>query len=253
MNKSITIAEQVYEQISARATLVGLGVKIRKLKVLEPIREQVKIKQKTVKYTPIEKLTDGLLAILAGAKGMVEVNKRVRSDPALQAAFGRQGCAEQSVIQDTLDACTAANVEQMEEAIDRIFRLNSQAYHHDYSKLWQLLELDTAGRPCGRKAQFASKGYFAKQRNRRGRQEGYVTASQYDEIIIKRIYSGTTQLAAALQPLIQAAQKALALMPEQRQRTILRIDSGGGSVDDVNYALNLGYQVHCKDYSGSTR
>jgi len=41
------------------------------------------------------------------------------------------------------------------------------------------------GRPCGKKAAFASKGYFAKQRNRRGRQEGYVVASTYQEIVIK--------------------------------------------------------------------
>ena len=86
MNESIIIREQVRQQISARATLVGLGVKVKHMGVLEVIAAQVKIAQKTVKYTPNEKLTDGLVAVLSGAKGLVEVNKRVRSNPALQAA-----------------------------------------------------------------------------------------------------------------------------------------------------------------------
>lgn len=251
MDEFITISEAVHRQFSARATLVGLGVKLRKLKVLEPMEQQVKIAQKTVKYTPLEKLTDGLVAILAGAHGLVEINKRVRADPALPAAFGRQGCAEQSVVQDTLDACTTENVAQMEQAVDQIYRRHSQGYRHAYEQRWQLLDLDTDGRPCGRKAAFATKGYFARRPNRRGRQEGYVLATWYEEIVLKRLFSGTTQLTAALQPLLEAAEETLDLTPEKRQRTILRIDSGGGSVDDVNWMLKRSYQVHCKDYSGT--
>jgi len=228
MNESIIIREQVRHPISARATLVGLGVKVKHMGVLEVIKEQVKIAQKTVKYTPNEKLTDGLVAVLSGAKGLVEVNKRVRSDPALQAAFGRQGCAEQSVVQDTLDACTAENVKQMEQATDRIFRQHSRAYRHDYTQAWQLLDVDMTGRPCGRKAEFASKGYFAKQRNRRGRQEGYVVASWYDEIVVKRVYNGTTQLSTAMQPLIQAAQQTLSLTQQQRSCALSQAERSMG-------------------------
>jgi hypothetical protein len=54
-----------------------LGLKIRSLKILETISEQVKIRQKTIKHTPIEKLTDALIAILAGAHGLCEVNTRI--------------------------------------------------------------------------------------------------------------------------------------------------------------------------------
>jgi len=68
-------------------------------------------------YTPVEKLKDALITVLAGAHGLVEANKRVCPDRALQRSFGRNGCAEQSVISDTLDACTPENVEQMEQAM----------------------------------------------------------------------------------------------------------------------------------------
>jgi hypothetical protein len=181
---------------------------------------------------------------------MVEINKCVRADLGLQRAFGRRGCAEQSVVQDTLDASTAENVDQMHQAMARIFRRHSQTYRHDYQWNWQILDVDMTGRPCGKKAKFASKGYFAKQRNRRGRQEGYVIGSWYEEIVVERLFAGKTQLNAALQPLLEAAELVLELDEHKRQRTIVRIDSGGGSVGELNWLLGRDYQVHGKDYSG---
>ena len=116
---------------TACASLAALGVKLRQLDVFGPIREKVRIAQKTVKHTPTDKLYDGLIALLAGAHGLVEINTRLRSDPALQAAFGRSGCAEQSVVQETLDACTAENVRQMEQALESIYHQHSQGYQHN--------------------------------------------------------------------------------------------------------------------------
>lgn len=251
MNKfSITNAENQYAYTSI-LPLTAIGAKTRKMKLFEPIEREVKIAQKIIKYRPVDKLLDGYIAILAGAAGMVEVNKRVRAERAVQVAFGRKGCAEQSVVQDTLDACTEQNVIEMHRAMEHIFRRHSQSYRHDYQHEWQLLEVDMTGRPCGRKAALASKGYLAKQRNRRGRQEGYLLATWYEEIVVERIYEGTTQLNRALRPMVEAAESCLELDEAKRQRTILRVDSGGGSVEDINWALERGYRVHIKDYSGS--
>jgi hypothetical protein len=83
-------------------------------------------------------------------------------------------------------------------------------------------------------------GSFAKQRNRRGRQLGRVLTSRYEEVVVDRLFPGTTQLTAALQPLIEAAEQTLRLDQAKRSRTIVRLDSGGGSVDDVNWLLSRG-------------
>jgi hypothetical protein len=251
MNESIIISESVKAYFSAHTSLAAIGIKMRKLKLFEPIVQEVKIAQKIVKYSPGEKLLDAFLAILAGAQGMVEINKCVRADLGLQCAFGRRGCAEQSVVQDTLDACTAENVNQMHQSMAKIFRRHSQTYRHDYQLDWQLLDADMTGRPCGKKAKFASKGYFAKQRNRRGRQAGYVIGSWYEEIVVERLFAGKTQLNCALQPLLEAAEEVLELDEGKRQRTIVRLDSGGGSVGEINWLLGRGYQMHGKDYSGT--
>lgn len=250
MNESIVISESVKERFTAYASLSGIGQQVVTRHIFKPIAYYVQIDQKIVKYRPTDKLLDGFINILAGGTGMVEVNKRVRSDIGLQRAFGRDGCAEQSVIQDTLDACTDANVTQMQAALERIYQQHSLGYHHDYDHEWQLLDVDMTGRPCGPKAEFATAGYFAHQRNRRGRQVGYVLATWYEETVVARLYAGTTQLNTALPGLVTAAEHTLRLTVRERQRTIVRIDSGGGSVADLNHLLARGYQIHGKDYSG---
>lgn len=238
------------QHYSPRAALAAVGVKMQQIHLFEPIAKQVNIRQKTVKHTPQEKLYDAFISLLAGAEGLVEINKRLRSDPALQHAFGRHTCAEQSVVQETLSACTQENVEQMQAAIRQIYRRHSQGFRHNYPQHLQLLDADLTGLPCGKRCEFASKGYFAHQRHRRGRQLGRVLATRYDEIVAEQLYEGKTQLPSAFQGLVEAAEQVLDLDEKKRSRTILRVDSGGGNLNDINWALERGYLYHGKDYSG---
>jgi hypothetical protein len=247
MNESTTVTTK---QFTSCASLAALGIKLRDLKVFDPIEQTVQIVQKTIKESPSDKLYDALSSRLSGAHGLVEINSRLRADAALQRAFGRSRCAEQSVVQDPLNACTAQNVEQMEQAMDMIYRQHSQGSQHEYQADSQVLDVDMSGLPCGPKAAFATKGYQASQRNRRGRQLGRVFASRYQEVVVDRLFDGKTQLTRALQPLMLAAEQTLQLDEGKRSRTIVRVDAGGGSLDDVNWLLARGYQVHCKDYSG---
>jgi len=247
MNESITPPTK---QFTSCASLAAIGIKLRELKVFEPIEHTVHIAQKTIKDSPTDTLYDALISMLAGAQGLVEINTRRLPDAALQRAFGRSRCAEQSVVQDTLNVCTAENVEQMEQALDRIYRQHSQGYQHDYEADYQILDVDMSGLPCGPKAAFATKGYKASQRNRRGRQLGRGLASRYQEVVVDRLFDGKTQLTRARPPLMLAAERTLHLDERKRSRTIVRMDAGGGSVDDVNWRLSRGYLVHGKDYSG---
>jgi hypothetical protein len=247
MRKSrATVATRLY---TPRATLCALGLKVRSLKLFDTISEHVRVRQKTIKHTPLEKLQDAFIAILAGAHGLVEVNTRVRADAAVQRAFGRRDCAEQSVVQETLSACTGENVRQMEEAVDAIFRAHSRSYRHDHRRGLLLLDVDLTGLPCGKSAEEAKKGYLSGYGVRRGRQMGRVMASAYDEVVADRLYPGNLQLHDTLPHLVEALEKTLELDEAKRRRTVLRIDAGGGSMNGVNWLLRRGYHVHCKDFS----
>jgi hypothetical protein len=247
MNESIT---QSTNHFSPAASLAAIGVKLSQLDLFSPIRTRVQIQQKTIKYTPIDKLMDAFISLLAGAHGLVEINTRLRADPGLQHAFGRAACAEQSVVQETLSACTAENVLQLHQALDEIYRSHSQGFRHDYQARFQLLDVDLTGMPCGPKAAFATRGYFAGLYHRRGRQLGRVLATCYEEVVADQLFAGNTQLIKAVQPLVKAAEETLQLDETKRRRTIIRVDAGAGTEDDLNWLLSRGYEIMAKEYSG---
>ena len=231
---------------SPRGSLAIVGMNMQQMGIWEMIGQQVKIQQKTVTHTPLQKLQDAFINIMAGGQGIVEVNQRVKLDASLSAAFGRQQCADQSGVSATLNACQAENVEQMRQAMQAIYQRYGAGYGHDYGRSWQLLDVDMSGMPAGRQGEGCEKGYFAKQKNKRGRQLGRVYATLYDEIVSERLYAGKTQLNRSLQELVADAETVLNFNPGFRKRTILRSDGGGGNDADINELLTRGYKLLVK-------
>jgi hypothetical protein len=129
---TVSMDQSTQIEYSACASLVALGVRFQRLKIWAAVREHVIIEQKIRQHHPLDKLLDSFINILAGGNGLVEINTRVRPDRALQLAFGRTVCAEQSTVSRTLNACTAENVVQMRTALKVILRLHGQSYPHDY-------------------------------------------------------------------------------------------------------------------------
>ena len=234
------------EEISARASLVAIGQRFQQMGVWTMVEQKVAIQQKVLLHRPLDKLKDCLINILAGGTGLVETNFRVRPDRAVQLAFGRQSCAEQSTISDTLNACSAENVSQMRTAMQEILRCYGNSYQHPYDRQWQLLDVDVTGMPAGRGGEGVTKGYFAGVKNRRGRQLGRVLASWYDEVVTDKLYNGKRQLDSSLPELVEEAEKALDLDETKRQRTILRVDGGGGKDANINWMLKRHYHVMVK-------
>ena len=251
MNDSI-IRAKTRSYTTPRASLVAIGTLIQQRHILDPIHQRVQIAQKTIQHTPTDKLIDALIGMLAGAEGMVEINTTVRADKAVQRAFGRSGCAEQSTIQDTLDHTTAETVTQVEQAMDEIFMQHSLSTWTATTS-WLLLDVDLSGLPCGPKAACATKGYFDGHYHRRGRQLGRVVASESDEVVVDRIFPGSTHLGPVISDLMSTVERRLGLSQdsdwERRCRTLIRLDAAGGGLASCNWLLSRGYQLLTKDYS----
>ena len=107
-------------RFSARASLAAVGRWMRRKGIWETVEEHVHIKQKVIRHEPLDKLLDAFINILAGGHGLVEIDTCVRPDEGLQRAFGRETCAEQSLVSDTLNRCTGETVEQMRRAVGKI-------------------------------------------------------------------------------------------------------------------------------------
>lgn len=173
-----------YTEHRPRASLAAVGVWCKEKGLWDVVRWRVQIAQKTIRNSPADKLLDAVIGILAGGAGVVEVNTRVRPDVALQQAFGRADCAEQSTISATLSACTVANVGQMRSAVRKVLEDYGACANHDDGAELLLLDIDMTVMPTGRNGEGVSKGYFAGQPNCRFRQLGRVLATAYEEIVV---------------------------------------------------------------------
>lgn len=233
-------------KFSPRASLIALGNYLENTLIWQIIEQEVDIKQKVLKHTPTDKLKDAWVSMLAGAQSLVELNTLVRPDKALQHAFGRESCADQSTVSETLNRCDKTNVKQLRTANKRIYQRYGKGYQHHYGKQMQILDVDMSGLVCGEQSEGAQKGYFPNQKGKHGRQLGRVVASRYDEVVVDRLYAGKRQLNTSLTELVLAAEEVLALDDTRRLQTLVRVDSGGGKADHINWVLDRGYAILIK-------
>ena len=251
---------------SKHASLALIAQRFQAMGIWPMIDEEVMIKQKVLQHTPMDKLLDGFITMLMGGRGLVEINTRLRCDVAIQRAFGRSGCADQSTVSDTLDECTLTNVQEMRRAMTRILHQHSAAVaavaaveachttaqtmgHPMMGQVLRVMDVDTVGLPAGRQGEGVTKGYFSGRRNQYGRQLGRVLATAHDEILVERLYTGKRQLEHSLVDLVLAAEELLGLTENQRENTVLRVDAGGGSDANINRLLDRGYHLVIKAHN----
>lgn len=258
MNKHSTSRRRRKWFDSAHASLCLLGSYLSQIGLFKPIEERVKLKQKVLKYTPVEKLKMLFVALLAGAKAVYQTGTTLRVDAAMQMAFGLPGCADQSVIADTLDAATEQDVLAMRQAMETIFRQHSQAQHHDFAKEPLVLDIDLSPLPASRKAEGSERGYMGRSRSKTGRKLVRVRASQYQETVYEDVLVGrTAESLAVLEEVVQQAERLLGMEGDseearaKRDRTEIRLDSGWGGEEMINCLLMGGYQVTGKFKSNS--
>src|SRR5438874_7701265 len=239
---------------TGRASLCALGEYLKRHCFFAPLREQVEVPQKTVRYRPIDKLLDGLLGILCGATTMSQSNVTIRVDPAVQRAFGRLGCAEQSTIARTLQASTAETVDQLSRVSWYYFKRYGQTPHHRYAERLLWVDVDVTPRPIGAQAEGSERTWMGRHRSKTGRKVLRWTASVYREILHKTLLRGKASSVPALKAALGELETRLHWTRERRQRIVLRLDGGFGTTEVLNWLLSRGYQVVAKSsHSGRVR
>jgi hypothetical protein len=231
---------------TGRASLCALGEYLRRHCFFAPLREHVQIRQKTVRYRPIDKLLDALSGILCGAKTMAQNNVTIRTDRAVQRAFGRTGCAEQSTIARTLRACTAENVVQLHKVSWYYLKRYGATPRHRFhdTRLW--VDIDLTPMPIGAKAEGSERTWMGRNRSKTGRKTLRLTASQYREILHETLLRGKATAVPALKTALLEVETHLGWSRERRAQIVLRLDGGFGTTEVLNWLLSRGYQVVAK-------
>jgi hypothetical protein len=235
---------------SAHASLCLLGEHLRRTGFFRALEQEVKLPQKTRQYTPVQKLEMVFVSLLAGAKTIYQTGTTLRVDPALQAAFGLPGCAEQSVLADTLDAATEADVAALRQVVEASFVQYSQARRHDFRQAVLVLDVDLSPLPTSKRAEGATRGYMGRCRSKTGRKLVRVRAADYQETVWEEVLPGNTvETLAVLQQAVAAAERLLGVEGDsadaaaKRARIEFRLDSGWGSEAVIQWLLGRGYQV----------
>lgn len=239
MHKHTTMA-------TGRASLCALGEYLRRHCFFAPLRESVQIRQKTVRYRPIDKLLDALSGILCGAKTMAQNNVTIRTDRAVQRAFGRSGCAEQSTIARTLRACTAENVGQLNKVSWYYLKRYGATPRHRFhdTRLW--VDIDLTPMPIGARAEGSERTWMGRNRSKTGRKTLRIAASPYREILHETLLRGKATAVPALKAAILEVETHLGWSRERRAQIVLRLDGGFGTTEILNWLLSRGYQVVAK-------
>jgi hypothetical protein len=195
---------------SGHASLCVLGGSLRRAGVLRALEAGLTLRQKVIKYTPAQKLGMLFVSFLAGAKTVYQTGTTLRTDRALQIAFGLPGCADQSVIADTLDAATATDVAALRGVLGTLFVQHSRTCRHDFGRGVLILDLDLSPLPASAQAEGSTKGYMGRCRSKTGRKLVRVRASQYQETVWEDVLEGrSVETLAVLQAAVEAAERLL--------------------------------------------
>lgn len=240
---------------SAHASLCGLAPVIIDKQIFVPIHENVQIPQKEVFYSPADKLVFVVLSILSGCEAVFDLNQNLRVDKPLLEAFGYQKCADQSVIQDTLNAATVENFQQLEKALKVIWDKNnltsSLLENAQREGAFVTIDMDLSGMPASKNSEESEKGYFSGRRNTYGRQLARILVPETQELVSESLYPGNRLSCKAFKDMVKKMEGVLSLdTKSQRELICLRLDGGFGTDENINYALWRSYHLLAKMYSG---
>ena len=141
------------------ASLAALLAHYQHNQVLAPL-ENVVLQMKTRDFSPVSKLKQVLISILAGCETLTAFNSQLDGEVDLAAILGWERFADQSTLSRTLDALTLMNIEQLRTATTAIWYSLSQTRQHDW-RGFLLLDFDLSGLPCSPRAEASQKGYFS--------------------------------------------------------------------------------------------
>lgn len=140
--------------------LAVLGYCLTQTNFLQPIWEPLQWSMRKRDHTPVDKLQDVVISILAGCRSIHNINVRLRPEQALAQAWGRDKFADQSNYSRTLDALTSEHMAQLRQGSLQWLQLHSQLHQHDWSR-WLLLDIDATHLLASKKAEGSQRGWVS--------------------------------------------------------------------------------------------
>jgi Transposase DDE domain group 1 len=174
---------------------------------------------------------------------MAQSHVTITVDPAVQRAFGRQSCADQSTVARTLHACAAEKVAPLERVSQDYLQRYGVTPRHPFhqERLW--VEADVPPRPIGPTAAGSERAWMGRHRSKTGRKTLRMTASADREMLHETLVRGKAAAVPALKAALVELEAKWGWTRESRRRIAIRLDGGFGTTAVLNWILSWGSQV----------
>jgi hypothetical protein len=175
---------------------------------------------KTVPHTPVEKVIELFISMIAGCPDVKTVNNRLVPDRLAAAAWCQKEFADQSQVSEVLHRITPENLLQLEEIFPSLFSQQSLAWRHPVSE-WLVVDLDLTGlpvSPTSKTYEGAAFGFMQKETGKGYKLTCAYIGGELGEVLGGLFDSGTAHCATKLIDLLLLIEKRVGSPPYSLQR-----------------------------------
>ncbi len=183
--------------------LVAMGHLAQEIGLPAAFRHLIHLKQKQLRYDPIDKLLTFFVSLVDGCGYTSDINQRLRPYPALAQAWGLPAFASQNAVNGTLHALKWKHVQQIEQVFQLLFEQNSLAWRQSLQDPL-VVDIDTKG------LSVSPHSYFPNQRNQKGLQfSAAFIGAEFREVLGGHLAPGYAHVTHNLPAILQLVEKRL--------------------------------------------
>ncbi len=209
-----------FDHISITGFLIPCGLYAQKIGLFDVFEKHLKIDMKTVRYSPIDKVIELLVSIIAGCPDNKTINNRLVPDRLSASAWNLEQFADQSQINILLHRVNQENLQQLEEAYQEIFAAHSLAARYPRNKILTV-DVDMTGLPVSPTSTTYEGAEFGHMDKKNTSSKGYqfsiaYIAQEVKEVLGGVVDPGNVHCSTRLPQLIQLIEQRIGTPPLRR-------------------------------------
>lgn len=176
-----------FDEFSITGFLVPTGHYAQKIGLIDLFKEHLKVKMKTIRHTPVEKIIELFVSMISGCPDVKTINNRLVPDKLAAAAWCQKQFADQSRVSEVLHRITPENLIQLEKIFQTLFNEQSLARRHPRNE-WLIVDVDMTGLPVSPGSKTYEKAAFGFMQKEKGK--GYKLTCPYTGGAFGEVFGG---------------------------------------------------------------
>jgi hypothetical protein len=204
-----------FDDLSITGFLIPTGHYAQEIGLIDLFNKHLRINMKTVYHTPVEKIMELFVSMIAGCPDIKTVNNRLVPDKLAATAWCQGSFADQSQVNEVLHRITPENLLQLEEIFQSLFQEQSLARRHPPGE-WLVVDVDMTGlpvSPTSRTYEGASFGFMQKETGKGYKLTCAYTGGELGEVFGGVFNTGSAHCAPELVDLLLLIEKRVGSPP----------------------------------------